>query len=104
MSYVVVRRTNEIGIRIALGAQRGNVLWLVLKETLSLLIIGVAIGLCAALAATRVISSLLFGLTPTDPITISAATLLLVAVAAFAGYLPARRASQVDPMVALRYE
>jgi len=104
MSYVVVRRTNEIRIRIALGAQRGNVLWLVLKGTLSLLIIGVAIGLCAALAATRVISSLLFGLTPTDPITISAATLLLVAVAAFAGYLPARRASQVDPMVALRYE
>ena len=104
MSYAVVRRTNEIGIRMALGAQRGNVLWLVLKETLSLIIIGVAIGLCTALAATRVISSMLFGMTATDPSTIAMATLVLVAVAAFAGYLPAKRASQVDPMVALRYE
>ena len=104
MSYAVVRRTNEIGIRMALGAQRGNVLWLVLKETLSLIIIGVAIGLCTALAATRVISSMLFGMTATDPSTIAMATLVLVAVAAFAGYLPAKRASQVDPMVALRWE
>ena len=104
MSYAVVRRTNEIGIRMALGAQRGNVLWLVLKETLSLIIIGVAIGLCTALAATRVISSMLFGMTATDPSTIAMSTLVLVAVAAFAGYLPAKRASQVDPMVALRWE
>jgi ABC-type antimicrobial peptide transport system permease subunit len=104
MSYAVVRRTNEIGIRMALGAQRGNVLWLVLKETFSLIIIGVTIGLCAALGTTRLISSMLFGLTATDPVTIAVAIFLLVAVAAFAGYLPARRASRVDPMVALRYE
>jgi len=104
MSYTVARRTNEIGIRMALGAQRGDVLWSVLKESLQLVMIGVVIGLPAALSATRLISSQLFGLTPNDPGTIAMATLLLVAVAAIAGYLPARKASRVDPMVALRYE
>jgi predicted permease len=104
MAYAVARRTNEIGIRIALGALRGDILWLVLRETILLVLVGLTIGLPAALAATRLISSMLFGLTPTDPVTISMATFLLVAVAAFAGYLPARRASRVDPMVALRYE
>jgi ABC-type antimicrobial peptide transport system permease subunit len=102
--HTVTRQTTEIGIRMALGAQARSVQWLVLRETLLLVLIGVAIGLPVALASTRLISSQLFGLTPFDPITIAMATLLLIAVAAFAGYLPARRASRVDPMVALRYE
>jgi predicted permease len=104
ISYRVVRRTGEIGIRMALGAQQSDVLWMVTRETLSLILIGVAIGLPVALAATRLITSLLFGLSPTDPFTISSATFLLTVVCAFAGYLPARRASRVDPMAALRYE
>jgi predicted permease len=104
MSYSVARRTNEIGIRLALGAQRGDVMRLVLRETLLLVLIGLVIGLGAAMASTRLISSMLFGLTPNDPGTILLAALLLVAVATLAGYLPARRASRVDPMVALRYE
>ena len=104
MAYAVVRRTNEIGIRMALGAQQGDVLWMVMREAVTLIIVGVAIGLPAALVATRLITSMLFGLTPSDPPTMFAATLLLTAVAAFAGYLPARRAARVDPMVALRHE
>jgi predicted permease len=104
MSYAVARRTHEIGIRMALGARSGDVLWMVMREILMLVLIGVAIGLPAALAATRLISSMLFGLTATDPMTISVATLFMIAVAALAGYIPARRASRVDPMVALRYE
>ena len=104
MSHAVVRRTNEIGIRMALGALSGDVLWLVLWETLLLVLIGVGIGLPVALVATRLISSQLFGLTPNDPLTLTIATLLLLAVGAVAGYLPARRASRVDPMVALRCE
>jgi predicted permease len=104
MSYTVLRRTNEIGIRVALGAQPGDILWLVLGETMLLILAGVAIVVPIALAATRLVSTFLFGLTPTDSTTITIATLLLIAVAALAGYLPARRASRVDPMVALRYE
>jgi len=104
MSYAVARRTSEIGIRVALGAREQDVLWLVLRETLLLVTLGITIGLPVALASTRLISSRLFGLTPMDPVTISASTLLLAAVAALAGYLPARRAANVDPMVALRYE
>ena len=104
VSYAAVRRTGEIGIRIALGAQRSDVLWQVLRETMLLVAIGLSIGLPAALASTRLIRNQLFGLKPTDPFTISLATLVLVLVAVFAGYLPARRASRVDPMVALRYE
>jgi ABC-type antimicrobial peptide transport system permease subunit len=93
MSYSVARRINEIGIRMALGAGRSDVLRLVMRE-----------GLAAALAGARLITSLLFGLTPADPLTICVATLLLLAVAALAGYLPARKASRVDPMTALRCE
>jgi predicted permease len=104
MSYSVSRRTNEMGIRMALGAQRGDVARLVLRDTMALVSVGVILGLAGALAAGRVVSSLLYGLASTDPIAISTATLILAAVAFIAGYLPARRATKVDPMVALRYE
>jgi len=76
----------------------------VMREVMLLVVLGVGIGLAAAKAATRLVSTLLFGLTPTDPLTIALATLLMIVVAALAGYLPARRASRIDPMVALRYE
>lgn len=104
LSYSVTRRTNEIGIRMALGAQSSDILWRVLREALTLVLIGVVIGLLASLAVTKMASSLIFGLTPNDPLTIASATLLLFTVAALAGYLPARRAARVEPMVALRYE
>ncbi len=104
MSYSVARRTREVGIRMALGAQRSNVLWLILRETFSLALIGVVIGVPAAVGASKLLSSLLFGLGLADgPVLASAAVLMLV-VAAFAGYWPARRATKVDPMVALRAE
>jgi predicted permease len=104
MAYDVARRTHEIGIRMALGARERRVVRLVLGETLWLVGIGMIIGLGAALAATRWVKSLLFGLQPHDPLTIGLAVFVLLAVAAFAGYLPARRASRVDPMVALRHD
>ncbi|HKY03949.1 MAG TPA: ABC transporter permease [Blastocatellia bacterium] len=104
MSYSVARRTHEIGIRMALGARGSTVRWLVLRESLLMIVIGVILGLGAGLAATQVIASMLFGLTATDPLTIAVAMVFLVSVTAFAGYLPARRASKVDPMIALRYE
>src|SRR5262245_38844914 len=104
MSYTVARRTHEIGVRMALGARAPDVLRMVLGESLSLVLIGSAIGLAAALATTRLIARMLFGLTPTDPLTIAVATLLLLAVATLAGLLPARRAARVDPLVALRHE
>jgi predicted permease len=104
MAYAVVRRTAEIGIRIALGARPGNVLWMVLRQTLLMMAIGLGIGLAAALAATRLVASQLFGVTATDGLTIAVATLVLLVVATAAAYIPARRASRVDPMVALRYE
>jgi ABC-type antimicrobial peptide transport system permease subunit len=104
MSYAVSRRTNEIGVRMALGARGADVIRLVMKEAMSLVAVGMAIGLGAALATIRLISGLLYGLTAYDPATIAAAALIMTVVAAFAGYLPARRASQVDPMTALKYE
>ena len=104
MSYTVTRRTREIGVRVAVGAQRRDVLWLVLRETLLLALFGIAIGIPSALAATRLIASMLFGLSPGDVPTIVAVSLLLLLVAVLAGYLPARRASAVDPTVALRAE
>jgi predicted permease len=104
MTYSVVRRTNEIGIRLALGAQSGGVLWMVLKESLWLLGIGIAVGIPITLALTRVIQSQLFGLNSSDPITIVAAVLAIGLVTILAAYFPARRAARVDPMVALRYE
>jgi predicted permease len=104
MSYTVSRRTNEIGIRIALGAQRSGVVGMVLRESMIMVVIGVAIGLVAAVAASRLIATILFGLAANDVWTMTAAIALMAAVSLIAGYLPARTASRVDPMVALRYE
>ncbi len=104
LAYSVARRTHEIGIRMALGARRGDVLKLVVGDGLRLAIIGVAIGLAGALGLMRFLSSLLYGVKPTDPLTLAAVSLLLIAVALLASYIPARRAAKVDPMVALRYE
>ncbi|PYU57299.1 MAG: hypothetical protein DMG55_20855 [Acidobacteria bacterium] len=104
MSYAVTCRTREIGIRVAVGAQRKNVLWIVLRETLALTSVGVVIGILCALAASRLVASMLFGLSPNDLPTIGGVSLLLLIVALLAGYLPARRASGIDPMVALRTE
>jgi predicted permease len=104
MSYVVTRRVNEIGLRMALGAERSHVLWLVMRESLWLVALGIAIGAPVALAGDRLISSMLFGLRATDALSLLAAVGLLLVVAAIAGYLPARRASLIDPMVALRCE
>jgi predicted permease len=104
MSYEVARRTHEIGIRMAVGASAQQVVRMVLRQTLVWVALGAAIGLIAARAATRWAESLLFGLQPNDPLTIGLATLTLLAVAVVAGYLPARRASRVDPLAALRHE
>jgi predicted permease len=104
MAYSVGRRTNEIGIRMALGAQPRQVFFMVLRQSVGLVAVGVVAGLLAAMAATRLIASQLYGLKPTDPLTLGFATFFMLAVAALAAYLPARRATQVDPMVALRYE
>jgi predicted permease len=104
MAHSVVRRTNEIGIRMALGAGRGNILWMVLKETLLLVIVGLAVGIPLALGAASLVSKQLFGMKPTDPLTLVVAAGVLTVVAVLAGYLPARRASKVDPLLALRYE
>jgi ABC-type antimicrobial peptide transport system permease subunit len=104
MAHAVVRRTNEIGIRMALGAQRRDITWMVLGESLLLVGAGLVIGVPAAWGAAHLISSQLFGLNPSDPVTLSLAVILLTLVGALAGYLPARRASRVDPLVALRYE
>ena len=104
MSYAVTRRTREIGIRVALGAQQQNVLWIVLRETLALAILGLVIGIPCAIAACRLISSMLFGLSPSDLPTTMGVSILLLFVALIAGYLPARRASSIDPIVALHTE
>jgi predicted permease len=104
MSYVVSRRTNEIGIRMALGAARSNVRWLVLKEIVLLVAIGIAIGIPMTIAGNRLIANKLYGFHGTDLVSFAAAIILLLAVATLAGYIPASRASKVDPMVALRYE
>ena len=104
MSYAVSRRTRELGIRLALGAQKKDVLQMVLREALQQVVIGMAIGIPVALAGARMIASMLFGVKTTDPVTISVAVLVMGTVAFVAGYLPARRATQVDPMVALRCE
>jgi predicted permease len=104
MAYTVARRTRDIGIRLALGAEPAGVLWQVLRETLLLVSVGIAIGVPVALAGTQLVRGMLFGLGVADPVAILFAAFLLAAAAALAGLLPARRASRVDPMVALRYE
>jgi len=104
LSYNVANRTQEIGVRMALGAQRSEIMSMVMRETLWLISMGIAIGLGASFLATRWIESMLYGVSRNDPITILIAILSMVVVAALAGFLPARRATRVDPMVALRYE
>jgi ABC-type antimicrobial peptide transport system permease subunit len=104
ISFFVGQRTREIGIRMALGAQRRDVLKMVVKEGLSLTLTGVAIGLIAALGLTRLLGSLLYGVSPTDPLALGSVAVLFALVALAACYIPARRAVRVDPVVALREE
>jgi len=104
MSYVVGQRTQEIGIRMALGAQRAHVLRLILSRGVKMALLGAGIGLLAALALSRLIRELLYGISPADPLTFAAVALLLLFIALLACYLPARRAASVDPTLALRCE
>jgi predicted lysophospholipase L1 biosynthesis ABC-type transport system permease subunit len=104
LSYAVARRTSEIGVRMALGARRSNVLWLILREILVLVACGIVIGIPVALEGNRLVVKLLHGLTPADPVSLFAAVAMLIAIALLAAYLPARKASLTEPTVALRCE
>ena len=104
MSHTVARRTAELGVRLALGAPRIRILWLVLRQSLSLVLLGLGAGLVLVLGLSRLLASQLFGVAPTDPVTVGTAAVGLILVATAAAYVPAWRASRVDPMVALRSE
>ena len=104
LAYTVARRTNEIGIRMALGARKSDVLQLVVGQGMVLAFAGLALGMVGALGLTRFLASLLYGVKPSDALTFVAVSFILIAVALLASYIPARRAMKVDPMVALRYE
>jgi ABC-type antimicrobial peptide transport system permease subunit len=104
MSYAVGKRTRELGIRMALGAQRNDMLRMILRETFYLVATGIAVGIPLAIASKRLVASMIFGVTVTDPVAISIAVLVMLATGFLAGHVPARRATKVDPMVALRYE
>jgi ABC-type antimicrobial peptide transport system permease subunit len=104
LSYLVVQRRHEIGVRMALGAQSYNVVFLLLKQGLRLTLLGVVIGIAGAIGLTRLLERLLFGVKPTDPVTFAIVVVLLMSVALIACYIPARRAAKVDPLVSLRSE
>ena len=103
LTYLVNRRISDIGIRMALGAHRRDVIQLIVRESLTPVVAGLILGLVCALLVTRSLESLLFRISPRDPITLAAAVIFLLTTAAFAAFLPARRASQIDPMIALRH-
>jgi ABC-type antimicrobial peptide transport system permease subunit len=104
MAFTVVRRTREIGIRMALGASRGEVTGMILRESTRLMVIGIVAGIVLGAAAMRLVSSFLYGLRPTDPVTFTLAAFMMLAAAFLASYIPSRRASKVDPLIALREE
>jgi ABC-type antimicrobial peptide transport system permease subunit len=104
MSYGIARRTSEIGVRMALGARRATIVWMVLRDVLMLAAIGLAISVPAAFAASKLLESFLFGMKHYDPLALTAAMLTLLGATLFAGYVPAHNASRINPMVALRHE
>ena len=104
LAYTVTRRTTEIGVRLALGASRKSVLWLILKDALLLTALGIVIGIPAVLIAGKLISSMLYGISPSSPLTLVICALVMLAIAASAGLIPAWRAAKVDPSTALRWE
>jgi ABC-type antimicrobial peptide transport system permease subunit len=104
LAYAVTRRTPEIGVRMALGAARREVRWMILKQSLVLVAIGLLLGIPSAIASSRLVESLLFGLSPRDPVVFTAASAVMIVVTLVASYVPARRASRIDPLVALRAE
>jgi ABC-type antimicrobial peptide transport system permease subunit len=104
MAFVVARRTKELGVRMALGAKPGSVIWLVMKDVLQLLVLGLVVGIPAAIALGRLVGTQLYGIKANDPWIGGASMLVLILVASLAGFIPARRASRIDPILALHYE